>query len=296
LLELRLPSPIQKLNSSFLEEKSIQLYVKRDDLIHPIISGNKWRKLKYNIQEAKGEEKDTLLSFGGAYSNHIHALAEAASNEGLKSIGIIRGDELPTLNGTLSFAKSCGMQLHFIDREAYKTKTELAFIENLKIHFGDFYLIPEGGHNALGAKGCEEIVSEISIDYDVVTVACGTGTTMAGIVNALPQNKQAIGFPVLKGGMFLKNEIEKMLISKNETLWSLETEYHFGGYGKWNDELIRFINTFENEYNIPLDQIYTGKMMWGLFDLIRKNHFKKNTVIIAVHTGGLQGKNSIKSS
>jgi 1-aminocyclopropane-1-carboxylate deaminase len=266
--------------------------MKREDLIHPIVSGNKWRKLKYNLAEAKKEGHQTILSFGGAYSNHIHALALAAQEAGLKSIGIIRGEKTEPLNSTLSYAQSCGMELYFISREEYRRKNEEPFLNSLREKFGNFYLVPEGGSNVLGVKGCMEILPEIEMFYDVVCLPCGTGTTMAGIVASLPEGKKAIGFPVLKGGDFLYKEIDLLLgdfILYHHDSWQLEGRYHFGGYGKWNEELMQFIQGFKTLYGIQLEQIYTGKMMYGLMDMIRNDFFEKGTRIVAIHTGGVQG-------
>ena len=285
-----MPSPTQEIKNSLFQEKGIRLFVKREDLIHPVVSGNKWRKLKYNLQKAKEEGKDTILSFGGAYSNHIHALAAAAKAFGIKSIGIIRGEENFPLNDTLSYASYCGMQLFYVSREEYKGKTEISFINTLHKRFGSFYLIPEGGYNYEGMKGCKEIVSEIDVKYDVVCCACGTGTTFAGIISALPKEKKAIGFPVLKGGDFLYDEIHNLLPNDKQDNWHLETGYHFGGYAKWNNELLDFIKDFEKENGILLEQVYTGKLFFGIYDLIQKDFFKPGTSIVAVHTGGLQGK------
>jgi 1-aminocyclopropane-1-carboxylate deaminase len=296
LLNLQLPSPIQEIKDPLLEEKRVRIFIKREDLIHPIVSGNKWRKLKYNLLKAKEEGKDTILSFGGAYSNHIHALAAASKALGLKSIGVIRGDEILPLNETLSFAKFSGMELFFVSREEYKKKTEADFIESLHKKFDDFYLIPEGGYNAEGSKGCQEIISEINISYDIICCACGTGTTLSGIISSLPEEKKAIGFPVLKGGDFLYEEIKKLLIDKEgNKKWHLESGYHFGGYAKWNQELLNFITEFEKKHNIPLDQIYNGKMMYGLFDLVKRDCFVMGTSIVALHTGGLQGLKGIRN-
>ena len=292
MLNLQLPSPLQEIKDSLLNEKEVRFFIKREDLIHPIVSGNKWRKLKYNLIRAKEEGHTTVLSFGGAYSNHLHALAAATNAAALKSIGMVRGEELSSLNPTLSDAKSNGMELHFISREDYKKKTEENFINTLHEKFGNFYLIPEGGYNEEGRKGCSEILEEITIDFEVVCTACGTGTTMAGIITSLPEKTKAIGFPILKGGDFLYKEINNLLSSSSEFKnrnWHLETDYHFGGYAKWNQELLDFMNVFQQKHGIPLDQVYTGKMMYGLFDLIGKDFFQKGTTIVALHTGGLQG-------
>lgn len=294
MLNLQLPSPIQEIYTPLLEEKKVRLFIKREDLIHPVVSGNKWRKLKYNLLTAKEVGHTSILSFGGAYSNHIHALAGASNALGLNSIGIIRGEASFPLNATLAYAQSCGMELHFISREDYKKKTTPEFLTSLEERFGKFYSIPEGGYNTEGRNGCMEITKEITIDYDVLCCACGTGTTLSGIIASLPEGKKAIGFPALKGGAFLYEEINALLLSQNTANWHLETDYHFGGYGKWNHELLDFIADFRETHGIQLDQVYTGKLLFGLVDLIRKDFFKERTSIVALHTGGLQGLSSLK--
>lgn len=269
---------LQKIEAAFLKEKEISLNVLRLDLVHPYISGNKWFKLKYNLEEARNQKKNTLVTFGGAYSNHIIATAAAGKEFGFKTIGIIRGEELnETNNPVLQFAKDCGMELRFVPREEYRKK-ELHYNE-------DYYLLPEGGTNKLAVKGCSEISSYIDIPSDYICCAAGTGGTIAGIISSLKTNQKAIGFSVLKGGDFLKNEIEKLVPLK--TNFDLQTEYHFGGYAKKNEELLNFISDFKENHNIKLDFVYTGKMMFGIFDLIKKNYFEKGATIVAVHTGGL---------
>lgn len=265
-----------------------QVFIKPEYLIHPLISGNKYRKLKYNILEAKNQNKDTLLTFGGAYSNHISATAFAGKTYGLKTIGIIRGDELEfktASNPTLRFAEQSGMQLHFISRADYKLKNNSEFIKTLRAKFGDFYLLPEGGTNALAVKGCEEILNENDDHFDFVCCCVGTGGTISGLINASKPQQKILGFPALKGD-FLKQDIRKFAKQKN---WDLITDYHFGGYAKIKPELITFINTFNANYMIPLDPIYTGKMMFGIFDLIEKGFFSESSKILAIHSGGLQG-------
>lgn len=266
----------------------VKLYLKREDCIHPFVSGNKYRKLKYNIEAAKNTGVSSLLTFGGAYSNHIAAVAFAGKTFGFKTIGIIRGEELKSEidnNPTLTFAKQCGMQFKFITRELYKQKHTNQFIETLKNEFNNFYLIPEGGTNTLAVKGCEEILNEIDADFDYICTSVGTGGTISGLINSLRPNQKVLGFPALKGS-FLQEDISKFAIKKN---WSLNLEYHFGGYAKVNTELIHFINRFKKEQHIQLDPVYTGKMMFGIFDLIDKQYFPKGSKILAIHTGGLQG-------
>lgn len=265
-----------------------QVSIKRDDLLHPLISGNKFRKLKYNLEEAKKLQHDTLLTFGGAFSNHILAVAAAGNEFGFKTIGIIRGEELAgkySQNPTLQKAEQLGMNFVFVSREEYRYKAEAKYIEDLRQKYGDFYLIPEGGTNALAVKGCEEIVTLDDAEFDYVCCAVGTGGTISGIINCSKPCQKVLGFPALKGD-FLQEDIRKFATNDN---WELITDYHFGGYAKTTPQLIDFMNDFYDQYKIPLDPIYTGKMVFGVFDLIKKNYFSKNAKILLIHTGGLQG-------
>jgi 1-aminocyclopropane-1-carboxylate deaminase len=276
----------QKLLISF--PNSISLTIKREDLIHPVVSGNKFRKLKYNLLQAKAENKDTLLTFGGAFSNHIAAVAFAGKENNFNTIGIIRGDELRDKiaeNPTLRFAQECGMQFEFVSREVYRMKNEVSFLDDLKQKFGDFYLVPEGGTNKLAIKGCQEIITEEDRLFDYICCAVGTGGTIAGIINSAFLHQKVLGFPALKGD-FLKEEIRIFVQNEN---WELITDYHFGGYGKVNQDLIAFINQFYTENQIPLDPIYTGKMVFGVIDMISKNYFPAHSSILLIHTGGIQG-------
>ncbi len=286
-------SRTQQIHFSEIENSGVSLFIKREDELHPFISGNKYRKLKYNLAEAAKQQKNTLLTFGGAFSNHIAATAAAGFAYNLKTIGIIRGDELANNvaetiqnNPTLKFASEHNMQFEFVSRAVYKDKTSPEFIALLKEKFGDFYLVPEGGTNNFAVKGCEEILSEEDAKYDVICCAVGTGGTISGIINSLKSHQKAIGFPALKGD-FLQHEINKYILKKDN--WSLCSNYHFGGYAKVSEELIIFINKFKSETKIPLDPVYTGKMMFGIVDLVKNNFFEKGTKILAIHTGGLQG-------
>jgi len=266
----------------------ITLHIKREDLIHPFISGNKFRKLKYNLLKAKVEKKTKLLTFGGAFSNHIAAVAFAGMENNFETIGIIRGDELESQiyeNPTLLFAQECGMKFQFVSREEYQNKTTDLFIEKLKNIYYDFYLIPEGGANLLAVKGCEEILTEKDSQFSHICCSIGTGGTISGLINSAQLYQKIIGFPSLKGD-FLSDDIRKFAVKSN---WEFVTDYHFGGYGKINEELVRFINDFYHQTKIPLDPIYTGKMMFGIVDLIQKGYFPKGSKILAIHTGGLQG-------
>ena len=297
-------TPIQQLNSSLFEKAGVSVFVKREDLNHTFVSGNKWWKLKYNLEEAKRQGKETLLTFGGAFSNHIYATAAAASELGFRSIGIIRGEEITALSKTLRFAHDQGMLLHFVSREDYRQKTEDAFVGRLKDQIGDFYLIPEGGTNALAVQGVEEFAQQLNgeVDFDYVCCACGTGGTMAGLIKAM-SGKRVIGFSSLKGD-FLSEEVRRLLgervvseeVRRNQgeeeskENWEVVTDYHFGGYAKHTPELLSFIKNFEKEFSIPLEHVYTGKLFFGLFDLMQKGYFPKGSKVLAIHTGGLQGK------
>lgn len=275
--------PTQKIN---IPNTTIELFIRREDLIHPFVSGNKYRKLKYNLIQAKKENQTTLVTFGGAYSNHIAAVAFAGKENGFKTVGIIRGDELVSkinTNPTLQFAQECGMQLEFISREDYQSKTN--HLNEITSKYGNCYIIPEGGTNDLAVQGCEEILKETDSDYHYICCSVGTGGTIAGIINSANPNQKIIGFSALKGD-FLQKDIRKFAKGTN---WELNADYHFGGYAKVTDELVQFINNFYKENNIPLDPIYTGKMVFGVIDLIRLDYFPKHTKILLIHTGGLQG-------
>ena len=268
--------------------KGVELYVKREDQINAFVSGNKYRKLKYNLLEAEKTGYKTLLTFGGAFSNHIAAVASAGHLIGFKTIGVIRGDELESKiseNATLNFAQENGMQFKFVSREIYRSKTSESFLESLKAEFGDFYVIPEGGTNELAVKGCQEILYPEDFNFDYICCSVGTGGTISGLINGSKPSQQVLGFPALKGD-FLKEDISKFA---SQTNWKLITGYHFGGYAKINDELVAFINQFKSDYSLPLDPVYTGKMLFGIMDLIEQNYFPKGSKILAIHTGGLQG-------
>ncbi|MEQ8926546.1 MAG: pyridoxal-phosphate dependent enzyme [Fulvivirga sp.] len=289
----------QKIEDPLLNEKGVSLFIKREDLIHPYVSGNKWRKLRYNLIEAKERGYSRLLTFGGAFSNHIYATAAAAKEAGFECIGLIRGEELATkpLNKTLSFAKEKGMQLHFVEREVYREKDDPDYLFELIREFGEFYLLPEGGTNKLAVNGCAQILDINTKYYDIICCSVGTGGTLMGLISSAEKQQRVIGFSSLKGN-FLENEIQlkmKAFGIKTKVSWQIEDHYHFGGYAKTSKELIDFIINFERKTNILLDQVYTGKMMFGIYDLIRKGNFKQGTKILAIHTGGLQGRSSLLS-
>jgi len=266
---------------------TVHLAVKREDLHGDGISGNKLRKLKYNVERAIAEGYTKILTFGGAYSNHILAASYIKKKYGIDIIGVVRGEELADKikeNPTLCKAQENGMQFHFVSREAYRNKSSSEFIQKLEEKFGSFYLLPEGGTNDLAIKGCEEILTTEDEKFEYICCAVGTGGTVAGLINASTENQQVIGFSALKGD-FLKNDVTA-LVAKNN--WIIQTDYHFGGYAKVTSELVVFINEFKKNTGILLDPIYNGKMMYVIFDLIKKGYFPENTSILAIHTGGLQ--------
>ena len=282
---------LQRLEDPLFEKKGINFFIKRDDLIHPTVSGNKRRKLKYNLLEAQKQNYETLLSFGGAYSNHIYALAAAGKLFNFKTIGVIRGERPEPLNPVLEFAKNNGMRLFFISRTAYRDKYNPELIGELKERFGKFYMVPEGGSNMLAVKGCCEIIDEIDINFDYICSACGTGGTMAGIITGLNGNNKALGFSALKGGDFLKEDVAQLIkgyCGRSYQNWDINTEYHFGGYAKSKPELLEFMKYFEKQHKVPIEFIYTGKMLFGLYDLIKNDFFKPEQNIIALHTGGVK--------
>lgn len=278
----------------------VELKVKHLDLIHPLVNGNKWYKLKYNIERALASEHKTLLTFGGAWSNHIHATAAAGKLAGLKTIGIIRGEASATPSATLQFANEQGMQLEFVSRLDYEERATEEFKAWLHDHFGAFHLVPEGGSNYYGVNGCMEILSDDEVQhFDYVACACGTGATLAGMLLSAKSNLQFIGFSALKGGEFLTDEVikhieyflmDRTLAEEYREQFTIDNRFHFGGYGKWNDELISFIHTIEKEHSLPLDQVYTGKALYGVLNRIASGEIATGSKVLFIHTGGLQGR------
>lgn len=286
-------SPIQEIKDEIITHAGVRLFIKREDLNHPTIQGNKYWKLLYNIKEAKKQNKHTLITFGGAFSNHIYATAAAGKANNLHTIGIIRGERINPLNHTLTAAEAYGMQLHFISRADYRKKNEDTFIKDLNLRFPNSYIIPEGGTNSLAIKGCQDFAKEIQNQdtFDAICLSVGTGGTISGLITGYHLEQKIIGFSSLKGN-FLKKDVQKLLLTYSDntyTNFSINNNYHFGGYAKHQPELITFINEFKQKHNIPLEPIYTGKMMYGIYDLIQNGGFASNSKILAIHTGGMQG-------
>lgn len=266
-------------------KNGFEVAILRLDLLHPVISGNKWFKLKQNLSFAQEKGYKKIITFGGAYSNYLIATAAAAKEAGLQSIAIVRGYHAKeNLTQTLKDCTIYGMQLQFVTREEYALKNEKDWLKNLSAQYPDAYIIPEGGNNELARKGIEEIALIIPDVYTHITVSVGTGTTFAGLRNAIDEKVRMVGFVPMKNGAYLKNELQ---LEKGN--WELIDDYHFGGFGKWNDELIDFMNEFYRINKIPLDIVYTSKMMYGLQEMIEKNEFDKGARILTIHTGGLQG-------
>ncbi|MEP6611080.1 MAG: pyridoxal-phosphate dependent enzyme [Mucilaginibacter sp.] len=285
-INLEIYSPIHQIENKLFDDKGIGVFIKRDDLIHPIISGNKWRKLKYLLQRAQAENKNHLVTFGGAYSNHLLATAAAAAKFGFKATGIVRGEEVT--NDTLFLCRLHGMNLLFTDRESYRDKPAL-----FDKYFGDdpcAIFIDEGGASAEGAQGCSELVDELTETYDHIFCACGTGTTAAGIINGIQKHRLSTQFnaiPVFKNGEFIKDEIDRFLTVPAD--YHLHTVYHFGGYGKTDERLIEFIKQFVAETGILIEPVYTGKMLYALYNLAATDYFKPGSRVLAIHSGGIWG-------
>jgi 1-aminocyclopropane-1-carboxylate deaminase len=283
------PSILTKIDEPWLAQYPIELWMKRDDLLHPVISGNKWRKLKYILDHALSLGADTLISMGGAYSNHLHALAYTGMVLGLKTIGLVRGERPDILTPTLLDMKNWGMELNFVSRSDYRLLRQYKNWDDLPGLKARQYWLVEGGAQALALQGVADLVAEIAIPYDTLCLPCGTGTTLAGIVDAVPEQVSVLSFSALKNAGFLTAEVTAML-SQPRNNWRINLDYHFGGFAKMSAELSAFIEDFELKTTIPLEPVYTGKMMYALYDLIKKHYFKPGQRIIALHTGGLQGK------
>lgn len=285
----QIPSPIEKLNHPLLAEHNVQLYIKRDDLIHSEISGNKWRKLKYNLEQMKKKEYAKMVTFGGAYSNHIAATAAAAHHFGYHVIGVVRGEELHEgINPTLEKAANQGMEFRFVSRDQFRhmRKDNYAYVHE---QCPDGWVIPEGGANALGMKGVAEIIDELEVPFDAIVTAVGTGTTLAGLVMGLQGRAQVWGINVVAGNA-IEKEVQTLLdeASVKHENYHLVSDYHFGGYAKSKPALIDFINTIATETGLKLDPIYTGKALFGVWEMVRNGQFDNQTLVF-LHTGGLQG-------
>lgn len=285
---------IDSIKNQLTLQKRLHLAILRLDKIHPVVSGNKWFKLQYYLRDAKKQGYQTLLTFGGAYSNHIAATAYAAKAHGFNAIGVIRGEQPQQWSHTLQEASTQGMQLTFLPRNEFAQIKRNASAKWIEQRFGKVYAIPEGGYGKLGKYGAANIlrIADTSI-YTHFVSAVGTGTTVAGILQASSANQHVSGISVMKNNFGLADEIQKLSDSPVPPEFRLIHDYHFGGYARYNTELLDFMNSFYRTTHIPLDFVYTAKMMFGVFDLIRNDYFPPGSVILAIHTGGLQGNESL---
>ncbi|MFG2398279.1 1-aminocyclopropane-1-carboxylate deaminase/D-cysteine desulfhydrase [Streptomyces lydicus] len=291
-LRPRLPSPLQEVAEEPFARRGVRLLLKRDDLIHSALPGNKWRKLEPNLRAAAAAGERTLLTFGGAWSNHLRATAAAGRLLGFATIGVVRGDELAgaPLNDSLARCAADGMRLHFLDRARYRRKTDPDVLAALHDRFGAFRLIPEGGSNSLAAQGCAELGRELRGVADTAAVACGTGGTLAGLAAGLGPDGQALGIPVLKGGRphFLQGTVEELqraAFGGPRGTWRLDDRFHCGGYARRTPELDAFADAFEQRHGLALERIYVAKLLYGLTTLAGEGAFPPGSTVAAVITG-----------
>jgi 1-aminocyclopropane-1-carboxylate deaminase len=290
-------SALQKIHHPLFEEYKVDVQVKRDDLLHDIISGNKWRKLKYNLKHLKNNDYQGALTFGGSYSNHIHAFAYACKQQGIPSIGIIRGEEQYANNFTLSWARHWGMQCHFVDRKTYRRRFDADFIDELNTLYPNYFIIPEGGSNALAIPGMAEVVAELNqqTEFDTLMTPVGSGGTLAGLISgdSIETNKmhKVLGVAVLKQAEYLIEEVKSLLTpaGNDHDNWQLLTEFHGGGYGKFSRDDEKRLIDFNQKTGVTFEPVYSGKMILAFLSLLENGHFKRHERIILLHTGGLQG-------
>ncbi len=278
----------------FLRQHKTELWIKRDDLLHPIVSGNKWRKLKYVLHHALLNNNDSIVSMGGQYSNHLHALAYIGKVLNVTTTAFVRGEKPKHLNPTLKDCHEWGMQLKFISRSSYR---ELRDVCKIPMQQPNEYWLPEGGAVKYALQGIAKIIEEINIPFDVLCVPCGTATTLAGLIDTVQKRKIVIGFAALKGRSFLEQNVQKLLKRHimTDNSWLINHDYHFGGFANTQPELINFIHYFQKQTGIELELVYTGKMLYGIYDLIEQGFFRAGQRIIAIHTGGLQGNRGFVS-
>lgn len=286
-------SGLVRINDDLLHRAGVELWIKRDDLLHPVISGNKWRKLKYILDHALNNGYHTLVSMGGPWSNHLHALAYAGKSLGLNTRACVRGDKPEVFSPTLLDIQRWGMQLEFVSRQRYRQLRQYRLYDSLPgLQAGEYWL-PEGGASHLALQGIREIVTELTLQYDILLVSCGTGTTLAGLVAASPMNTQVLGIAALKGAGFLNDEIKRLVPAECQTPWRIELDYHGGGFARVTPDIQQFMHQFEDRHAIPLDRVYNGKMLYAFYQLLQQGAFKRGQRIIAIHTGGLQGNRAI---
>jgi len=287
-------SPIQEIRHPLLEQKQVRLAIKRDDLLHPVISGNKWRKLKYNLINMQSKGCDSFVTFGGAFSNHLYASAMACKTFNLKGHAIVRGPTLDEQNPTIRMARACGMTLHVVDRKTYRLRHNGDYLHTLQSEFPNSFIIPEGGTNQAALSGVIELAQSLP-PSNYVVCATGSGGTIAGLAKGSPTNTNVIGIAVLKQADYLNDEISQLLTNSHSgASWQLLTNHHYGGYGKFTDDVWTFCQLMRQTYQLPLEPIYTGKMLFAIWQLIRQDYFPRGSTIMAIHTGGLQGLDGLR--
>lgn len=290
---MSITSPLQEINTALFNKHRIKVFIKRDDLIHPIISGNKWRKLKYNLLAAKNTDKQGIISFGGSYSNHIHALAFACHQERLNCIGIIRGEESYHTNFTLSWAKHWGMSLNFVDRKTYRMRANSDYLQALQTQYPQHLIVPEGGSNRLALPGVSEVIDELNqqVDFDTLITPVGSGGTLAGLIQGDNNQHNLLGIAVLKQQGYLSQAVKDLLPQSQQHLnnWQINDEFHRGGYAKFSKEDAQKILLFSQQSGINFEPVYSGKMLLALLDLVEQGYFSAGHRIVLLHTGGLQG-------
>lgn len=290
-----LPSPLEKILHPLFASKKVEVYIKRDDLIHPIVSGNKWRKLKYNFEAFRSSAKSGIITLGGAYSNHLVASAEACWQQDIPLLAIVRGEQVS--NDSLDFCRAKGMRIEFISRSDYRTIRENGLPREMLEKYPDFHFIPEGGSNLEGIRGCQEILSEVKEHFDLVFCPVGSGTTLCGLISG-PKGAGIVGVSSLNGG-FMEKEIAHMLSKYNLAQvnpWSVSSDFHFGGFAKVTQDLVDFTRSFKEVSGIQLDYIYSAKMVYGLCEMLRSGEIPQGTKLLLIHTGGLQGNASFEKA
>lgn len=288
-------STLTRIDDDEFHSRGLEVLIKRDDLLHPVISGNKWRKLKYILDHALKLDAECIVSMGGAYSNHLHALAFAGKSLGLKTKAYVRGERPAQLNPTLLDLQHWGMELSFVSRSEYRDLRTLRAHDSLPgLRAGEYWL-PEGGASELALRGVAEIVGEIDVPFDVLATACGTGTTLAGLIAAVPESVLVLGVAALKGAAFLQDDVKKLLSDecKQAANWTLLTDFHHGGFAKTTPQLLAFIRQFHDRHGIALEPVYTGKLLFAIYELVKQDYFAPGQRIVALHTGGLQGERAL---
>ncbi len=290
--------PIEPFNHPLLLQHDVSIFIKRDDLLHSVVSGNKLYKLMLNLEQFKREDKKTLITFGGAYSNHLHATAFMGRRLGIQTVAIVRGEQLVPLNPTLKDCTDWGMIIEPVSRGLYRQKHQAPEIQSIIDKYPSPYVVPEGGANRLGVLGAAKMLDDVDQEsLDIVVVACGTGVTMAGLISGCEPHVRVIGFPALKAEKWMGDEVRGWLgvITCANNNWALQHGFHFGGYGKTKPDLLEFMGDMEAGYNLLLDPIYTGKAFYGLLKMIENGEIARGSNVLFIHSGGLQGRRGLSA-